>query len=114
MQQNLKRHFPSGRLLLVKILNNQPRVSVNQYPNSQKSQLECLVQLWPQSVHGYVFEYSSFNISNLDHMLYKNSWCYDDLWIKLSQFHNLMNLSNAGFCCFGHDRTKIPCCLTVG
>src|SRR5690606_4007282 len=47
-------------------------------------------------------------------MLYKNSWRYNDLWIKFSQFHNLMDLCNGGFCCFGHDRTKIPCCLTVG
>src|SRR5690606_7567914 len=114
MQQNLKRHFPSAELLLVQVLNNQLRVSANQYPNLQKSQLECLVQLWPQSVHDYVFEYSLFNISNLDHMLYKNSWRYNDLWIKFSQFHNLMDLCNGGFCCFGHDRTKIPCCLTVG
>src|SRR5690606_1941598 len=114
MQQNLKRHFPSAELLLVQVLNNQLRVSANQYPNLQKSQLECLVQLWPQSVHVYVFEYSLFNISNFDHMLYKNSRRYDDLWIKLSQFHILMHLCNGGFCCFGHDRTKIPCCLTVG
>src|SRR5690606_21919234 len=114
MQQNLKRHFPSAELPPAQVLNNLLHVSANQYPNLQKSQSECTVPPYLKSGHVYVFEYSLINISNFNPLLYKNPWRYDDLWIKFSQFRNLMNLRNGGFCCFGHDRTKISRCLTVG